>query len=119
MFMRPNSKSGCQFRDEIGAAQISTVTLVFDDTMPFGRSRYAEIVESGFAPVVVPGRTTRVPSSVAPFPRTWSGTDAIASVKTVPLVAAPAVWLKDQRFTRAACAEAVRAMSAIRRRVFI
>ena len=39
MSMRPNSNNGCQILTAMGAAQISTVMLDFEETRPFGKSR--------------------------------------------------------------------------------
>ena len=119
IFIRPKSKSGWKNRATIGAAQISTVRFVFEETVPFGRFKYAEMEASGWSEFVVPGSRMRTPLSVAPFPRTCSGTAEIVSVNEVPFVAAPAAWLKDQRFTSAACAEAARTMKRKRMREFI
>src|SRR5205085_53264 len=95
-----------------GVAHASTVRFVFEEIIPFGKSRYAAMFAAVWLPVVVPGKMTVVPLSVAPVPRTTTAAPAMLSVKLIPAGALPAVPLKDQRLTRAAGAGAHHAIAS-------
>ena len=95
----PKSKIRCQLFDESGVTQASKAMLGWEETMPSGRERYAEMVLADWLPLVVPGRTSELPESAPPLPRTTAVSPVAASAKAVPAGAGASGPSNDQRYS--------------------